>query len=339
MGTLKRFSGYVPRGMSCFPVTPAYHIQRRLLQLSCCEACEQVRAMKAIRILLQGIIDYAGLFPPAALGMERAVRNYASYRAENDAWLLGRFILPISALGTFEAVAVELPLEPTDRQPWRLSVLAGADVAADVASIKQFNDEYAGRAQIDAIELKAQHPDDIAAVMQVLPDRIAPFFELPLGQPPGELVQAIMAVGARAKVRTGGTTPDAFPSPPELLRFIEACVSRNIPFKATAGLHHPLRAIHRLTYQPESSTAWMFGFLNVFLTAAFLHAGLPYADAAPLLEETSLDSLHFNDDGIRWRNHYLDLNAIATARERVALSFGSCSFTEPIDDLKAMHLL
>lgn len=298
-----------------------------------------MRAMKAIRILLQGMIDYAGLFPPAALDMEQAVQNYADYRAGNDAWLLGRFILPLSALGGFETAAGQLLRSPDGQGPWRLSVLASEDVAADVATITAFNGKYLGGAQIDAIELKAQHAHDIASVMQVLPDGLEPFFELPIAHAPGELVQAVMAAGARAKVRTGGTTPDAFPSPSELLRFINACVSRNVPFKATAGLHHPLRAVHRLTYQPDSSTALMFGFLNVFLTAAFLQAGLPSAIAALLLEETRLDTLQFNEDGIRWRDHRIDLHTIATTRERVALSFGSCSFAEPINDLKAMHLL
>lgn len=295
--------------------------------------------MNAIRILLREIIDYAGLFPPAALDMEQAVRNYVSYRRGPHKWMLGRLIVPVAALGEFEAAARPLLPLSGEQGAWPLSVLIGRDVAADAAVITAFNRTYAGQVQIDAVELKAQHADDITAATRLLPAGIETFFELPIGDDPAALVEAVAAAGGRAKVRTGGTTADAFPAAPALFRFIDTCVLRQVPFKATAGLHHPLRAVHTLTYQPTSPTSLMFGFLNVFLTAALLHAGSPPATAAALLEETERDSLHFDADGIRWRQHRIGLDTLATTRERVALSFGSCSFHEPIDDLKAMQLL
>ncbi len=51
----------------------------------------------ALRPLLSGLIDYAGLFPPAAVSMADAVANYAAYRTSADAWALGRFVLPVTA--------------------------------------------------------------------------------------------------------------------------------------------------------------------------------------------------------------------------------------------------
>ena len=79
----------------------------------------------------------------------------------------------------------------------------------------------------------------------------------------------LSAAGARAKVRTGGVTEGAFPASHALARFIQSCADAGVPFKATAGLHHPLRGEYRLTYEPGSPHGMMFGFLNVFLAAAF----------------------------------------------------------------------
>ena len=96
---------------------------------------------------------------------------------------------------------------------------------------------------------------------------------------PAPLVAAIARRGGRAKMRTGGVTAEAFPTAAQVLRFLRACTEARVPFKATAGLHHPLRAEYRLTYAPDSPRGTMFGFLNVFLTAVLLRHGLSDKDA------------------------------------------------------------
>ena len=47
----------------------------------------------------------------------------------------------------------------------------------------------------------------------------------------------------------------------------------------------------------------------------------------------------WTDDAVAWRGRSLDLVALARERERFALSFGSCSFEEPIGDLKSLGWL
>jgi hypothetical protein len=124
-----------------------------------------------------------------------------------------------------------------------------------------------------------------------------------------------------------------------VVEFIRLCAAANVPFKATAGLHHPLRSVHRFTYQPDSPSGVMHGFINVFLTAAYLRAGMETAVAVQLLAEQSVEAFRFDLDGISWRQHRLSRHEIAAARQSFAVSFGSCSFTEPIDDLKSLRLL
>jgi hypothetical protein len=84
---------------------------------------EAVQPLEAIRILTTEVIDYAGLFPPSQISMPEAVLNYATYRASNYGWMLGRFILPVPRLEEFLDSAGEF-LSTGSRLPWRLSVLA-----------------------------------------------------------------------------------------------------------------------------------------------------------------------------------------------------------------------
>ena len=175
--------------------------------------------------------------------------------------------------------------------------------------------------------------------MRAMPPNLQAYIEIPIARDPGGLIDAIGRLGGRAKVRTGGVTRDAFPATVDLIRFIHHCARARVPFKATAGLHHPLRAEYPLTYAPGSASAPMFGFLNVLLAAAFLGTGMDDAEAALLLEESSPAAFRFDERGIGWRGHLLDRRALQSSRQEGMISFGSCSFTEPIGDLEALNLL
>jgi hypothetical protein len=292
--------------------------------------------MRSVRTLLHGLIDYAGLFPPAALDLPTAAANYAAYRASDACWALGRFVIPAGRLLELETSAQ--PFLPTGGAPWKLAALAGADLAADLGAMVQFNQRQPDRAVVDTIELKAGTTAAVAEALGLIGGRFDAYVEIPIANDPAPLIDALAASSGRAKVRTGGVTPDGFPLPAELLRFLRRAVAAGVPFKATAGLHHPLRGAYRLTYQPDSACAVMFGFLNVFLAAGFIQHGMADADALELLEESSPASLRVDQDGIGWRSHWLDDAELRHAR-RMAAAFGSCSFDEPIGDLRAMRLL
>lgn len=297
--------------------------------------------MSAIRILLRNSIDYAGLFPPAGLAMDAAVDNYHRYRAGEAAWALGRFILPASRLAQFERAAAERLSQSAAGQPWLLGVLAGPDLRAELEQVAEFNRRHAGRgaARIDTIEAKASSADAIRDTMHLMPRDLQAYFEIPIDPDPSSLVATIGRLGGRAKVRTGGVTRDAFPPTASLLRFLQSCIRARVPFKATAGLHHPLRAEYRLTYEPDSPAGTMFGFLNLFLAAAFVAAGMEELEAAQLLEETSPLAFEFDRRGVSWRDHRIGQDALGRARNDVIVSFGSCSFTEPIEELQALNML
>jgi hypothetical protein len=240
---------------------------------------------RSLRALLENLIDYAGLFPPAALTMQDAVRNYARYRDGEYAWALGKFVVP-------QARAAEVPKE------FPLSILGVDDV-------------------------KATTEEEIAAFPPGVYVEIADI----------ALLDAIRRHGQRAKIRTGGITPDAFPAIGNVAEFLRACKAKGVAFKATAGLHHPLRCVKPLTYEPNAPLGTMHGFLNVFLAAALLE----HADA--ILTENDPAAFAFEDDGASWRGHRVSTEEIAATRRDFATSFGSCSFEEPIGDLHALGWL
>jgi hypothetical protein len=299
--------------------------------------------MSAIRALLTQSIDYAGLFPPAGLDMATAVENYTRYRTEPAAWALGRFVAPVSRLPELEAALAGPLRQNPQAQPWRLALLAGTDLAGDLETIAELNRRHSSpggpSVLADTLEVKASSVPGIEDIMHRMPHTLQAYVEVPIERDPHDLLLAVHRLGGRAKVRTGGVTRDAFPATSDLIRFLRRCVQAGLPFKATAGLHHPLRAEYRLSYTPDSPTGVMFGFLNLFLATAFLRAGMAEPDAARLLEEGSSEAFQIDESGIAWEGHRLDLDALRSSRHFGVVSFGSCSFTEPIADLEALHLL
>jgi len=291
----------------------------------------------SLRALLSRIIDYAGLFPPAGLDMSTAVANYARYLAGPDRWMLGRFVVPATRLQELEQAKAAIA---PGSSAWQLSVLRGSE-AADTRLLSEFAERVARSSSVaiaDAVELRVTDASSIARLMRQVPDGVTTYFELPLDGELGALVAAVGAAGGRAKIRTGGVTADSLPPARAVAGFIRACVDRDVRFKATAGLHHPLRADYALTYAPDSPRGTMHGFLNVFLATALARAGASESALVALLEESDLEAFRVSSGAITWHDHRLDERALLAAREQ-AVSFGSCSFEEPVADLRSLGLL
>lgn len=293
----------------------------------------------AIAALVKGLVDYAGLFPPAGESMRTALENYSSYIRGDDRAALGRFIVPVSRLGELEEKGADLLPRGSGAGPWLLSALLAGDATEGLPQILAFNSRHSlsanGKALIDVVELKATTASEIVHQSASLGDLLTAYFEIPVSGDVATLVAAIAGAGRRAKIRTGGVTPDAFPPPGAVVDFIAECLRARVPFKATAGLHHPLRGEYRLSYESGSPTWRMYGYLNVFLAAALLHSGESREAALQILEESDPSSLVFSGDSVAWRDVRLDTAQIRAARE-FAISFGSCSFREPIDELAGL---
>lgn len=291
--------------------------------------------MNSARAFLKGIIDYAGLFPPAGLDMQTAVERYAFYLSGEHRDLLGRFILPAQRMAEFEKVAAAL----RSGEEWKLSMIASNDLDSAAGAANDFNDRHLSgfRATIDTIETAAASIEAIAKAATIA-DRFKIYLEVPLSPDPRPLIEAISRTRAAAKMRTGGVVESAIPSAEHVLRFIEGCVELGVPFKATAGLHHLVRGKYRLTYEPESACGNMFGYLNIFIASAF---ALEHQHdlALSALGEMNESNFRFSEGGVHWRNHSLTWETLRRVRESVATSFGSCSFDEPVTEAMAASIL
>ncbi|MFZ1701814.1 MAG: hypothetical protein WBO10_03015 [Pyrinomonadaceae bacterium] len=294
---------------------------------------------ESVRTLLSGVVDYAGLFPPAGLMMSEAVINYATYRNSNYKWMLGRFVLAAAHLDEFIENADDF-ISRDSGNAWRLSVVAGEDLDDSIRRVDAFNQKYAPDVVIDSFEVRASSTSKIENTSLQLPSGIITFFELGTGDNFPDLVALVAEKGQNAKIRTGGVTNDAFPGTKDIIRFVRTCLGANVPFKATAGLHHPIRCFRPLTYEPDSVKGTMHGFLNLFLMTGFAREGYRPALLEEVMEEEFTEIFRFEEQSVSWRREYsLNLWQIEALRKNGVLSFGSCSFDEPVDDLQKLGIL
>ena len=301
----------------------------------------------AKRALLDRLIDDAALFPPASLAMRPALRAHARHKESAYWWIGGRFVVPASRLDEFAATR-------TGRDPIDLAVVLNAaalgargdTVRADLERVERIR--HLDGVTVSSFEARLPRLTLDAAAMQRIVADIAERY--PTGDvafwyestydagwqvPPATWLATLAAArGAAppnltlgAKVRCGGAAPGATPSIEDLAAFIAAAHSHDVPWKATAGLHHPVRAQQA------------HGFLNVFIAGVALHGGAIESAAVPeVLAETDPRAFVVDPAHIGWRDARLEAEQVAAARER-CVSLGSCSFDEPVNDLRELGML
>lgn len=296
--------------------------------------------VESLQVLLGGVIDYAGMYPPAQLPLNESLRNYVRYKTGKEAWIVNRFICPAAKISELEA---GLKWHPYDgRFGVCLTGRGGNDAGEflantllDIKSARKMD-----RVFFDAFETRlpagSLSSTDLAAlilrVTRGLEDDTLLYLELPFTQNwKTDMPRALDVIAknprARAKIRCGGATADTFPSVEQLATFIAECADRKLPFKATAGLHHPIRIYD------ESLQVAHHGFLNVYIAAAVAwNFNVGAADLVPILGATEASSFRCLGTRISVGNWHLSLKQIRSARD-FAVGYGSCSVNEPLADL------
>jgi hypothetical protein len=287
--------------------------------------------VSAVETLLGRILEYAGLFPPAGLEMESALRNYQRYAKTDEFWVLGGFVLPATRLEEF-AGAFERVWGTEQERPWTLKVVCAGETAEDARAIEEFQQ---GAVFIGSLEAKAADARAAKEVLERLPAARARYVEFP-PERAGEVLPVLAEYGAKAKIRMGGLTAETIPAADVVARFLMACARERVAWKATAGLHHAVRGVRSLTDAPGSARATMHGFVNLFLAGALAYFGADEQALVRTLEEQDAAAFRAEDDVIRWHNNTMIADQIEQVRSEFANSFGSCSFEEPVDDLRAM---
>jgi hypothetical protein len=311
--------------------------------------------MKAsLRALLSGVIDYAGLFPPAQLTLDEAIRNYRNYSANADGWMLGRFVCPAAKLKDLDFAS---PLTVVGRGGMNFRAAVQED-SSDMAGLRKrlplaVIDGYEVRIGNELLSIGSESsvlatgriPDLhflLALLSFSMSSRASAFFELEYGPAWTHTVSTLLNAFADTtrirppglKVRCGGATAAAVPSTELVAYALAACRKANVPIKFTAGLHHPFR------HFDSALVTLSHGFLNVFVAGALCHArGLDAEALQPILEDEDPKSFRFEDDRLQWKEFHATTDEVAAAREQFVISFGSCSFDEPREDLRALGLM
>jgi hypothetical protein len=305
-----------------------------------------------LRTLLAGVIDYAGLFPPAQLPLDDAIRRYAQYRRGPDAWMLGRFVIPAARLAELDPYVGELfatgpPLalavlgRPAERvADWTTGLRPDAD------AIARCRQAHGDRVSIDVVEarlpqetLESDVTERVVACVRTAGDvlgHLPAFYEAGPAAADRANVAAVLAAlartGAGYKLRCGGTTAAAFPPAEPIAYTLHLCHETRVPLKLTAGLHHPLPRFN------AGLKASMHGFINVFAAGVFAATGADENTLKTLLADAEPGHFGF-DAALRWKDRTAAAAQVAAVRRQAVLSFGSCSFDEPRDDLRALGWL
>jgi hypothetical protein len=300
----------------------------------------------SLRALLSQSIDYAGMFPPCSLALERALENQAQYVRSPDAWMLSAFVLPVTQ---FDAARQSLShFDPS--HPLHISALGpktdsisdfGEALEKTNAAIRSFSARNVDLISINQLEMPLPRDADLNLLKDAgsIVGNLTTFWEAP-ADAASRTIDLLAEYNYSAgnlsfgyKLRTGGVTADAFPTSAQIARALVAPAKHQVPIKFTAGLHHPVRH-----FRDEVKTK-MHGFLNV-LGAAVLAAEHRWDEqqTTRMLEDEDAGSFSFDDEFFAWREWRIDTNRIE-ARRKFVTSFGSCSFDEPREDLRALNLL
>jgi hypothetical protein len=296
---------------------------------------------------LSGLIDYAGLFPPESRDMADAVTGYRDARALQS-WIVDRFICPDRRLEELAGFLVDEP------DPWPLSVV----ITPPSGTWSKAVADYARSLEVDALALRGTARLEVAEIqipaglvgdpalaamvasvrrsLEALVDTV--LFEVALTAEwaldlPTQ-IRAIREASAGAKIRCGGLAVEDFPAPEQVATFIGLAAEAAIPFKATAGLHHPVR---HWACEPGVKR---HGFLNITGAAVFAQAlNLEIPELTEIIAEEDPTAFELTDMTFRWRHRIATVREIERARTDFMLAYGSCSFTEPVADLVEMGML
>ena len=278
-----------------------------------------------IRPLFAKLVDDAAVFPPGNAPMPAAVRGYLDAIAGEHAGLVGVFLCPASRLP--EMIVEVVKAKPAEPVPISLVVdngLGGVPKAVSTVESRR------NMLRLRMVEMRA--PSDVDATWLERVSEFVPEDVIRVVEPirPTQVdrtawldgVRRVARYGCWPKLRCGGLRAGAFPTVTDVVDFLAAVCAENVPFKATAGLHHAVR------YQDEQTGFVHHGFLNLMAGVARTLAG---RDAAPAVESTDPGSL------VAELNDMPD--STARAVRQTFASYGSCSLDEPIDDLSKLGLL
>lgn len=301
-------------------------------------------------VLLDKVIDYAGIFPPSQLPLNEAINNYADYMNEGDSWILGPFVFPAHNLSKLDEYMDLF----TSEKPLSISAIIrratnSAEMMTfleeDLQTIQNFEKKYGGITKVEVLELPLPSLslcqtdfEQIRALIEKY--NVTCYCEIPIGNGfnEEELDKCLELISntnkLRAKLRTGSVKKELIPNVDVVSTFIYLCKKHQVPMKFTAGLHHPMRM-----YRDEVKTK-MHGFVNVF-TAGFMafYHDLASKQIQDILSDENHRNFSFQKDKLVWNDLEIPIKDIKNLRTKYVCSFGSCNFIGPIKEFIDLNII
>ncbi|HWP30786.1 MAG TPA: hypothetical protein VNK96_03530 [Fimbriimonadales bacterium] len=283
---------------------------------------------RSVAVLLENCLDYAGTFPPARLDLKVAFENYLRYRKGAERALVRSFVCPVSVLKDLpERVESEVVLSVIGT---RAENSIKETVEKDFALLSDFSKTHSRDYRVQSYEIRANSPLEIHGswfedLHRMFPG-IRAFIEIPFDETTlSDSLSALKTENLFGKVRIAER--DSVLSGEQLARWLVLCANLRLPFKATAGLHHPIYLDERGTYK--------HGFLNLFCAGTIAYFGGDEFVVNSILECGDSSEFRFLEDAFEVLGHRAEISRIREAREWL-ISFGSCSVDEPIEGLEAL---
>ena len=270
--------------------------------------------------LFAGLVDDAAMFPPGNASAEDAVRSHLEHRQAWYAGLIGPLVVPDQQLVEVGRVALRRGSDALD-----VSVIntGGAGGLVSLA-----NRAVPG-VRVVAVESALRDLDDlagnaarVAAAGAELDESVLAFVEIPYGPGWERAVEAVEGAGLLGKIRTGSPDNTGTPAYAQLAEQLSVLVEADLPFKATAGLHHA-----QPTPGSDPDRPVQHGFVNLLVAVEGLIEGARKAEAAHLLRTSDAASVS------SWTDE-----TVSRVRRRFR-SFGCCGVLDPVNDLVTLGLV
>ncbi len=329
--------------------------------------------MQSLNIFMQGLLDYAGLFPPATLSLENSLKNFAEYNHHNQKDWLGKFILPINKIDDTILLLNNQNIFSTLKNKAQLSIILSNSKTLseykncaqnDLLSIKKLINQFGNTIDLQSFEILP--PNDIfnsentnllknflnysTEVLFEFKNKTDFYCELPLSEKLNDYLteikkhnENINLLKISVKLRTGGVTPQQIPCPKDIAEAILLCAKHKIPLKATAGLHVPV---------PNENLqvgAILHGFLNIFSCMLLCYDQiLSYKniinieEMKKIISSYSYKDFKFSETGLQigeTKDRFISNQNMTDLRKSYIKSFGTCSFLEPIEHLHENHFI
>lgn len=278
--------------------------------------------------LFERLVDDAAMFPPGNLSAADAVAEHRRHRAAWYASMIGPLVVPDDRLPEVGRLA------GTFGEPLQVSVVTSAGAGGVVALARRLNTGRIDPALgVVAVEAALRDLDDlpgnarrVCRAADGLPDDVRVFVEVPDAPAFAAALDEIESGGRYGKIRTGGVTPDRYPSAARLAEQLAALVEADLPFKATAGLHHAWPT----TVPSPAGELHQHGFGNLLVALEALIEGATTAAATDLLSDPDPEPL-------RALGAWTDAQVQRVRRQ--FCGFGCCGVEEPVADLVTLGLL